>query len=80
MATKTISLDLEAYNRLRRVRRKNESFSQVIKRVVQPPFDYNAWLKSIAENPMSEEMAAIYDDIIERRRDPINCEPRNGLP
>jgi hypothetical protein len=35
VATKTISIDLEAYERLRRARKEpNESFSRVIKRAV----------------------------------------------
>ena len=36
MATKTISIDMEAYQRLRDIRHDNESFSQIIKRVVRP--------------------------------------------
>jgi hypothetical protein len=38
MATKTISIDLQAYERLRNARRMpDESFSKVIKRAVWPP-------------------------------------------
>ena len=38
MATKTISIDLHAYERLRNARRMpDESFSKVIKRAVWPP-------------------------------------------
>ena len=38
MATKTISIDLQAYERLRNARlTPDESFSQVIKRAVWPP-------------------------------------------
>ena len=38
MVTKTISIDLEAYERLRNARRSpDDSFSKVIKRAVWPP-------------------------------------------
>ena len=38
MPTKTISIDLEAYERLRSVRRSpDDSFSKVIKRAIWPP-------------------------------------------
>jgi predicted CopG family antitoxin len=55
MATKTISIDLDAYNRLKRARRDGESFSQVIKRVVRPPLDYREWIKKVQALPLSEE-------------------------
>lgn len=39
MATKTISLELDAYERLRRAKRKGESFSGVVRRATFGPAD-----------------------------------------
>ena len=37
MPSKTISLELEAYNRLKATRRVGESFSEVVRRITLPP-------------------------------------------
>ena len=55
MATKTISIDLEAYRRLRSVRRDTESFSQTIKRIVPTPIDVEAYLERLRAVSLSEE-------------------------
>lgn len=55
MATKTISIDLEAYEKLRRARRaRSESFSMVIKRAVwpSPPRTARALLESLEGAPV----------------------------
>jgi predicted CopG family antitoxin len=72
MATKTISIDLDAYDRLRSVRRENESFSQTIKRVVNPPFDYNAFRKKLEGLSLSDKAAEAVEEQIRNRRRPSN--------
>ncbi len=58
MATKTISLELDAYEKLRAAKRGSESFSSVVRRAVIPGTTKNgaeviAYLKS--EGPFFEE-------------------------
>lgn len=55
MATKTISIDLAAYERLRRARlRRDESFSQVIKRArwEEPHSNGAALLRALEAGPI----------------------------
>ena len=72
MASKSISLDSEAYRRLQKAKRKNESFSQVIKRVVPLPFDFDAWIKSMEAEPFSEDFIAAVEEQIANRSRPSN--------
>ncbi|MBN1675907.1 MAG: hypothetical protein JXR37_32990 [Kiritimatiellae bacterium] len=57
MATKTITIDLDAYRRLRAVRAKNESFSQAIKRVIRPPLNVESYLAGLRSAPFSRKAA-----------------------
>jgi len=67
MATKTISVDLEAYERLRRAKsNKRESFSKVIKRAVWEPSAGTAGhlLKSVRSAAADETLSkAVLDKL-----------------
>lgn len=72
MATKTISIDLEAYDRLRGVRRDKESFSETIKRVVKPPFDYVAFRRQLERLSLSDKAGLAIEQQIRNRHRPSN--------
>ncbi len=55
MATKTISIDIEAYERLRSAKREEESFSEAIKRLVKHPVDLDEWFAELDREPLDKK-------------------------
>jgi predicted CopG family antitoxin len=81
MATKTISIDVEAYKRLKSVQRDNESFSQVIKRIVRKPISAEQLAALVDEfgKTLSDDSVAAIEDAIAWRNNPLDRERMNGL-
>ena len=69
MATKTITIDIEAYRRLKSVQAANESFSQTIKRTVRPRLNVDAYLEKLESAAMSTAAGkAVREHVAARHR------------
>jgi predicted CopG family antitoxin len=68
MPTKTISIDTEAYERLKSVRRKDESFSQAIKRVIKPRAEVLRLLNEAGRHPLSDRAIDAIEQVVAARR------------
>jgi predicted CopG family antitoxin len=68
VTTKTISIDLEAYGRLKKARINGESFSEVIKREVREPLDVQKWLKSVRAHTLSDAAIGAVEELVAGRR------------
>lgn len=70
MAVKTITIDIEAYERLSRLKKKGQSFSQVIKEHFPPPGSTAAdLLKALDTTEVSDETLEAVDEVVRARRD-----------
>ena len=67
MATKTISVDLEAYERLRLARKPEESFSEAIKRLVPAPVALDEWFAEMDRTPLDAGTVAAVEELVEGR-------------
>ncbi len=70
MATKTITVDLQAYQRLKSVQRERESFSETIKRTIPAPLDFEAYRRRLQGLSLSEKAAAAIEEQVCRRHEP----------
>ncbi|MBN2535066.1 MAG: antitoxin VapB family protein, partial [Spirochaetales bacterium] len=66
-AVKTITIDMEAYNILKTYKKENESFSQVIKRILKKKKSASYLYNNISKINVSDETLEIVDSLIQDR-------------
>ena len=68
MAVKTITIDMEAYERLSREKRPGESFSQVIKRMlISRRSTASSFLKAVKSITLSDQTLDRIEQIVKNR-------------
>ncbi len=68
MAVKTITIDLEAYERLAKEKKEGESFSQVIKRVLRPRYmSATGLLKAVEMTALAEGTLDRIEEVVRGR-------------
>jgi predicted CopG family antitoxin len=67
MTTKTITIDLDAYRRLKAAKQEKESFSQAIKRIVSAPIDLKKFHARISAMSFSKNATEAVENHIENR-------------
>ena len=75
MATKTISIDLEAYHALKRRKRKGQSFSDVIKEHFSDGLSARHFLEVVREAQVPPSTLDAIDDLVARRRSDVAGAP-----
>jgi len=68
MAVKTITIDLEAYDALARLKKPGQSFSQVIKAQFGPRKTVASFRRALRGTVVSEHTLKAIDDVITSRR------------
>jgi predicted CopG family antitoxin len=68
MAHKTITISEEAYNALARMKKENESFTDVILRIASKKGDPKALLEFLEKMGPSEDLANSIEEVMKRTR------------